>query len=95
MLRVSGEVVRFEKKPWTMEGRSGITKTARVQTTRADFVDVKLGEDVSEPREGDLVDWAVTPGVSGGRVSVNHKGDWAAVLGSFVPVPLVSAAKHS
>lgn len=82
MLRCMGEVVRFERRPWQMEGRSGISKTARVQTTRADFVDVTVPEDATEPRDGDVVDWAVAPGVSNGRVRVTLKGDWADVAGS-------------
>ena len=91
MLRCMGEVVRFERKPWAMEGRSGVSKTARVQTTRADFVDVKVPEDAPEPRDGDLVDWAVTPGVSNGRATVNLKGDWDVVAAGSRGVHLVAA----
>ena len=79
MLRCKGEVVRFTKKSWSMEGRSGITKTVRVQTTRADFVDVVISEDIGEPRDGDFVDYAVVPGISGGKVRLSVASEWSAV----------------
>jgi hypothetical protein len=92
MLRCAGEVVRYERKPWTMEGRSGITKTARVQTTRADFVDVKVPDDAPEPRDGDIVDWAVSPGVNNGRMTINLRGDWAAIADGAKAAPALKSA---
>jgi hypothetical protein len=91
MLRCTGKVVRFESKPWSMnrDGQmaSGITHTARVIVGDADFVDVKIPSDsngmtpVPFPTKGDQVDYAVVPGVSGGKVSVNVRGTWEAVVG--------------
>lgn len=76
MLRLTGEVVRYTRKPWAMEGRSGIAKTARVVVGRADFVDVSIPDDSEEPREGDVVDWAVRPGVNSGKLRITLLGDW-------------------
>jgi len=79
MLRCQGEVVRYESRPWAMEGRTGVSRTARVQTTRADFIDVTIPEGFSpEPRDGDTVDWAVVPGVSNGKVRVTVRSVWSA-----------------
>lgn len=80
MLRLMGEVVRYERKPWTMEGRSGIARTARVLVGRADFVDVSVPEDQPEPRDGDRVDWAIRPGVNNGRLRLTLLGQYTAVV---------------
>lgn len=77
MLRCTGKVVRFESKPWTMEGRSGTTHTCRVMVGDADFADVKVPEGVQHPRKGDHVDFGVVPGISGGKVSVTVRGNWS------------------
>ena len=100
MLRCTGTVVRFESKPWTMEGRTGVTHTARVLVGDADFADIKIAVDangqtpVPFPHKGDEVDWAVVPGVSGGKVSVTLRDTWAKVMGEPLarPVGLPKAA---
>ncbi len=86
MFRVSGEVVRYERKPWEMEGRTGITRTARVLVGRADFVDVKIPAAMPEPRENDVVDWAVSCVANGSRLSANLVGDFLSVVPSAAPV---------
>jgi hypothetical protein len=83
MLRCVGEVVRFERKPWAMEGRTGTSQTARVLVGRADFVDVNVPEQLGiAPRDGDQVDWAVLVTSPGGRAKITLQGDWSAVVGS-------------
>jgi hypothetical protein len=87
MLRCTGEIVRFERKPWSKDGRTGVMKTARVLVGRADFVDVDVAEDAPEPREGDQIDWGVTFSVRAGRgnygpqASVRYRGEWSALVG--------------
>lgn len=103
MLRCTGKVVRFESKPWTMEGRAGVTHTARVMVGDADFADVKIPVDangqcpVQFPSKGDAIDYAVTPGVSNGKVSVTVRGDWSELVGSddVLDVPSARRAKVS
>jgi hypothetical protein len=81
MLRCTGKVVRIESKPWTMEGRAGITTTARVLVGEADFSDVKIPDaTVKFPAKGDLVDYAVVPGVNNGRLSVTVRGNWSEII---------------
>lgn len=80
MLRVTGEVVRYEQRPWTMDGRSGVSRVARVLVGRADFADVHFPESAAPPRDGDLADWAVIPSVSSGKVRCTFVGEWAKVV---------------
>jgi hypothetical protein len=81
MLRVTGRVARIESKPWTMEGRSGVTTTARIVVGDADFADVKIPDNVAHPSKGDEIDYAVVPGVSGGKVGITVRGDFAELTG--------------
>ncbi|MCU1592552.1 MAG: hypothetical protein JWP11_3808 [Frankiales bacterium] len=97
MLRCTGTVKRFESKPWSMSGadgvRTGVTHTARVLVGDADFVDVKIPVDgngvspVPMPRKGDVVDYAVVPGISGGKVSLSVRGDFADIISSDDEAP--------
>lgn len=90
MLRCTGKVVRFESKPWSMTDngntRNGITHTARVLVGDADFCDVKIPTDangqtpVQFPGKGDRVDYAVVPGISGGKVSTTVRGHWSDIV---------------
>lgn len=83
MFRVTGEVVRYERKPWAMDdGRKGVSRSARILVGRADFVDVKYPDDLPEPREGDFVDLAVvvTPRQRGG-LDAKVKGDFSTIVG--------------
>jgi hypothetical protein len=91
MFRVTGEVVRYERKPWDIDGRHGISRQARVLVGRADFVDVKYPENLPEPREGDQVDLAVTVAArQRGGVDVKVVGDFFQVVG-IVDVPKTAA----
>ena len=83
MFRVTGEVVRFQRRPWSMDGRSGVTRTARVLVGRADFCDVTVPEEFPEPREGDSVDWAVEVSVRNGRLRVVLAGDFAVAVPGY------------
>lgn len=80
MLRVTGEVVRYEQTPWNIDGKNGIKREARVLVGKADFVDVQIREDQVAPREGDQVDWAVVASAPGGRLRVTRRGDWEALV---------------
>jgi len=83
MFRVTGEVVRYERKPWQMDdGRKGVTRNCRILVGRADFVDVKFPETLPEPREGDFVDLAVliTPRQRGG-LDCKVQGDFSTIVG--------------
>ncbi len=85
MLRATGEVVRFEAKPWKMDdGRTGVSRTARLLIGRCDFADVVIPETMT-PRVGDMVDWAVTAGLSFGKIKVAAVGDFATVVPQQAP----------
>lgn len=86
MLRVTGEIVRIETKPWSMEGRSGVTQKARILVGKADFVDVTYPEGALMPAEGAKVDLAVIAAAPSGRLKITVKGDWSALF------PAVKAA---
>lgn len=63
MLRLQGEVVKFTSKPWKMDdGSQGISHTARVETGRGEYEDVKIPDSAGgfAPADGDQADWAVT-----------------------------------
>lgn len=96
MLRVTGEVVRYQKNAWNMDGRSGVAKTARVLVGRADFADVRVPEQTPDPREGDWVDWAVEVDTAYNKLRVTHAGEYQAVVGSSAtPVGLHAASWDS
>lgn len=86
MLRVTGECVRVEQTPYEFDGRSGISRKARVLVGRADFVDVKFDQHAALPAEGELVDFAVTVRANAGRggsdprISYTVAGDWDRVV---------------
>ncbi len=85
MLRVTGEVVRFEMKPWTMEGRTGVSRKARVLVGRADFVDVAYPDNIEPPVEGDVVDLGVLITAPGGRVKITVQGRWDRLFPASAP----------
>lgn len=84
-LRVAGEVVDVSAKQWSMEGRTGVTRKARVQTSRKDWVDVTFPDDQPLPADGDVVDLAVRASVSGSSVKITSLGPWDVV--NRVPGP--------
>jgi hypothetical protein len=86
MLRVTGEIVRIENKPWNMEGRAGITQKARVLVGKADFVDVVYPEGLRLPAEGTKVDVAVIASAPSGRLKIQVQGDWAAMFPTLAQV---------
>lgn len=94
MFRVTGEVVRYERKPWDIDGRHGISRQARILVGRADFVDVKYPENLPEPREGDVVDLAVNVLAKqrGGGVDVKVVGDFATIVGIAKPQAVKTTA---
>lgn len=97
MLRCTGRVLRVESKPWTMEGRAGVTHTVRVMVGDADFQDVKYPDGpqgLPLPNKGDSIDLAVVPAAPGGRLSITARGTWADVIGLTEPAktaPLAAA----
>lgn len=92
MLRVTGEVVRYERKPWAMEGKTGITRKARVLVGKADFVDITFPEALPEPREGDNVDLGVTVTAPSGRVKITVVGDFLALVPEVAAPAKIKAA---
>ena len=97
MLRVTGEIVRYERTPWSMDGRTGVVRKARVLVGRADFVDVRFPDTLPEPREGDVVDLAVeaTANVRNGSgyLTLTVRGDFAALVPAATPSPAPALAK--
>jgi hypothetical protein len=89
MLRLQGRCVRFTEKPWSMEGRSGITRTARVIVGEADFIDATIQENMPSPYTGQVVDWAIRPGVNNGRLRLTVEGEYESV----VPSPSLASTK--
>lgn len=84
MLRATGRVLRVESKPWTMEGRSGITHNVRLMVGDADFVDLKYPELLPLPTKGEAVDLAVLASCPGGRLSLTVRGPWAELVAAPV-----------
>ena len=88
MLRVTGEVVKITKSEYDFvdqdsgQRNQGVTTVVRVETTRGEYVDVKLGPAVKalEPKDGDAVDWQI-----GARAQV-RKGQ-APVVQIFLLAP--------
>jgi len=81
MPRATGEVVAYERRNWNMTGadgaaRSGTTRLAKIQESRASIIEVRIPDSLPEPREGDLVDLLVDVRVSGGKPQLIASGPY-------------------
>jgi hypothetical protein len=90
MLRCEGVAVRVTNYPWSKDNRSGVTRTVRVLVGQADFADLTLPDDAPSPAQGELVDYAVDPRVSGTRLRLVAVGLYNVVVS---PIPGAGSAK--
>ena len=89
MLRCTGEVVRTSIKSGTSAktGNPYRIREFRVLVGRADFIDLSLGDDAPDVRDGDQVDLAVTfSGVFQGNAQFRAVGTWAATVHDLATV---------
>lgn len=83
MLRCTGKVTRVnEPRPYTLDnGTSGVSRKVVVLVNESDIHTITLREGQPDFSTGQMVDLAVVPMVSGGRLKLRNEGDWSALFG--------------
>jgi hypothetical protein len=82
MVRVTGRVVRTDRRSGTGKNGPWTIREARVMIGQVDFCDVRMPDDMPDLRQDDAVDLAVEyTGEYRGVPSFQIRGDWSSVPG--------------